>query len=158
MTEIVEPEVAVFQRFIFSSLERLVDLASALDEAGLNWRPPAPGTNSVYALAVHTLGNAEENILATLGGQPVNRQREDEFSGRGSSSAAIQDQWRRLRQEVTTTLSRLRSADLDRNYAHPRRGGLTGREVLLIVARHAAEHLGQAELTRDLYRASQDGS
>jgi hypothetical protein len=29
-------------------------------------------------------------------------------------------------------------------------GVLTGREVLLVVARHAAEHLGQVELTRDL--------
>ncbi len=36
---------------------------------------------------------------------------------------------------------------------HPRRGWSTGREILLIVARHAAEHLGQAELTRDLLLA-----
>jgi hypothetical protein len=27
---------------------------------------------------------------------------------------------------------------------------VTGREVLMILARHAAEHVGQAELTRDL--------
>jgi hypothetical protein len=32
---------------------------------------------------------------------------------------------------------------------------LTGREILLVVARHAAEHLGQADLTRDLATAMQ---
>jgi hypothetical protein len=30
---------------------------------------------------------------------------------------------------------------------------VTGRAILIVVARHAAEHLGQAELTRDLLRA-----
>jgi hypothetical protein len=37
---------------------------------------------------------------------------------------------------------------------HPRRGPLSGREILIVVARHAAEHLGQAELTRDLMKAA----
>ena len=41
-------------------------------------------------------------------------------------------------------------ADLDRERVHPRRGLLTGREILIVVARHAAEHLAHAELTRDL--------
>jgi hypothetical protein len=30
------------------------------------------------------------------------------------------------------------------------RGEVTGREVLMLMARHAAEHVGHAELTRDL--------
>ncbi len=32
----------------------------------------------------------------------------------------------------------------------PHRGNLTGREILLMVAHHLAEHLGQAALTRDM--------
>ena len=47
------------------------------------------------------------------------------------------------------------AADFERAEIHPRRGVLTGREVLLIVARHATEHLGRAELTRDLAKAMQ---
>ncbi|MBN1310607.1 MAG: hypothetical protein JXB30_04240 [Anaerolineae bacterium] len=35
-------------------------------------------------------------------------------------------------------------------HEHPRRGQMAGRAELIIVARHAAEHMGQAELTRDL--------
>jgi hypothetical protein len=44
---------------------------------------------------------------------------------------------------------------LGATYRHPRRGAISGREILIVVARHAAEHLGQAELTRDLWKARQ---
>ncbi|MDP9352215.1 MAG: DUF664 domain-containing protein [Chloroflexota bacterium] len=47
---------------------------------------------------------------------------------------------------------------LEEEIEHPRRGRITGREVLLVVARHCAEHLGQAELTRDLLEASGAGA
>jgi 2'-5' RNA ligase len=152
----VTSEVASFQLYILSSLDRLVALVGALDEADLSWRPAAPGSNSLHALAVHTLGNAEENILATLGGQAIARQREREFAPGGLSAAALQARWEGLRAGLTTALARLGPADLDRTYQHPRRGPLTGREILLVVARHAAEHLGQAELTRDLLHAAKE--
>ena len=77
-----------------------------LTETQLNWRPAAPDTNRLYGITTHVLGNAEENILATL----------------------------------------------DRERTHPRRGALTAREVLIVVARHAAEHWGEAQLTRSLLR------
>jgi hypothetical protein len=153
MTAFASREIASFHRFIANSLDRLVTLVGEHDEAGLNRRPPAPDANSLYALATHTLGNAEENILQTLCGRPVARQREAEFAARGDS-AAVAERWRALRDELTEAMAALTPADLDRERAHPRRGALTGREVLLVVARHAAEHLGQAELTRDLLLAT----
>ncbi len=52
-------------------------------------------------------------------------------------------------------MTALSALDLEREVTHPRRGALTGRDVLIVVARHAVEHLGQAELTRDLARAMQ---
>ncbi len=57
------PEPLLFWRYIASSLDRLVGCLDGLDAEALNWCPPAPGANSLYALATHTLGNAEENIL-----------------------------------------------------------------------------------------------
>jgi hypothetical protein len=153
MTDFASREIASFHRFITSSLDRLVTLVGELDEAGLNWRPPAPNANSLFALATHTLGNAEENILQTLCGRPGRRRREDEFAARGDS-AAVAERWRALRADLTAAMAALTPTDLDRERAHPRRGALTGREVLLVVARHAAEHLGQAELTRDLLLAT----
>lgn len=131
--QLADPEVATFWHFIASSLDRLVALALALDETGLAWRPPGPETNSVHVLTIHTLGNAEENILQTLCGTLVGREHDAEFTQAGAAVAP---------------------GELDRARPHPRRGTLSGRAVLIVVARHAAEHLGQAELTRDLWRAS----
>jgi hypothetical protein len=151
--EFASREAAVYCRYILSSLDRLVGCLNGLDETGLNWQPPAPGTNSLYALVTHTLANAEENILGTLGGQTIARRHEEEFGARGDTPDLLDARWHALRRHVTVTLAGLTSADLDGEVVHPRRGPVTGREVLLVVARHAAEHLGQAELTRDLLRA-----
>lgn len=147
-------EALIFWRYIASSLDRLVGCLDGLSEAHLNWRPAAPDTNSLYALATHTLGNAEENLLQTLLGQPVGRDRDGEFAARGDSARAMAARWSALRAEIGSRLAKLPADALDAPYAHPRRGPLTGRELLLVVARHAAEHLGQAELTRDLLRAT----
>ena len=147
-------EAETYGRYIAASLDRLVGCLSNLDELGLNWRPPAEEANSLYALAVHTLANAEENILGTLCGQPIGRDREAEFAARGTSPREVEERWRELRARLLVSLAGLPRSRLEEEIEHPRRGRITGREVLLVVARHCAEHLGQAELTRDLLQAT----
>jgi hypothetical protein len=92
--------------------------------------------------------------LGTLCGQAVDRDRDGEFAARGDNSAHLDARWRDLRARLEAGLTELPAGALDTTYTHPRRGILTRREILIVVARHAAEHLGQAELTRDLLRAS----
>jgi hypothetical protein len=144
-------EVASFWRFIASSLDRLLAVAQALEADGLHWRPPAPGANSVAMLVRHTLGNAEENLLMILCGQPFARQRDDEFVDRSVSAADLVTAWHDVRPRLEAALATVEAEEMTRIRPHPRRGSVSGRDVLIIVARHAAEHLGQAELTRDLY-------
>ena len=148
-------EVASFWRFISSSVSRLVAILDGLGEEELQWRPPAPDANSLNVLAMHTLGNLEENILQTLCGEPAHREYDEEFRADNISAQAVADRWTSLRQRVESALAILTTSDLDSPRMHPRRGEITGRDVLIVVARHAAEHLGQAELTRDLMRAAQ---
>jgi uncharacterized damage-inducible protein DinB len=148
-------EVATFWRYAASSLDRLVALVAGLDEAELGWRPPAEGANSLRVLAVHTLGNTEENLAGLLGEEDVARDRDAEFTVETGGGAELERRWRSLRPRIERALAGLDAEALARQYAHPRRGTVSGREVLLIVARHAAEHLGQAELTRDLLRRAQ---
>lgn len=147
-------ESDLFWRYIASALDRLIALLDGLGEGELNWQPPAAGANSLLALATHTLANAEENLLGTLGGQPVGRDHAAEFAARASSPAAIAARWRELRPRLAELLAHLPDAALTAPVQHPRRGVVTGRDILIVVARHAAEHLGQAELTRDLLRAA----
>jgi hypothetical protein len=101
-------------------------------------------------IATHVLGNVEENIFEILGGRRVGRQRDLEFLARGSDAQAIAARWQRLRGELQVVIGALSADDLDRTYQHPRRGTLTGHEVLLLVITHASEHLGEAQLTRAL--------
>jgi hypothetical protein len=150
-------ELAAYAGFICRSIDRIVVCLNGLDEGQLNWRPPGPQTNSLYLLAIHTMANAEENILGTLCGQPIERRRGDEFAVWGTAAADAEARWRDLRERLTAALGTLDPTELEREREHPRRGSLTGREVLLVVARHAAEHQGHAELTRDLLRATLSG-
>ena len=148
-------EVKIFWRFITSSINRLVVCLDGLSESELNWKP-LPNGNSLYVLVTHTLANTEENILGVLCGQPVTRHREDEFRASGGSSELIQKKWSELRERIGEGLEDLSPNSLNEEREHPRRGIVKGREILIVVARHTAEHLGQAELTRDLMLSKQD--
>lgn len=146
----------VYWRFITSSVDRLLTCLDGLDEAALNWRP-LPNANSLYVLATHMIGNIEETVWGLLCGQPIARDRDAEFSAMGHDARLVQTRWQSLQTHIAQHLAQLSSSDLEQERLHPRRGLLTGWTILLIVARHAAEHLAHAELTRDLLRAVDRG-
>jgi len=147
-------EVNSFWRYIGSSLDRFMSMVDELTLEQLNWRPPAPDANSIYVLAIHTLANVRANVLQTLCGQPMERYRASEFLSVASKLNVPIPFWLSLRGELVTALSAVPSEAMDQVFEHPGRGAVSGREVLLIVARHTAEHLGHAELTRDLIVAA----
>jgi hypothetical protein len=154
-TNFASPEVASFWRAIRETVDRLLATLDGLSQDEINWRPAAPEANPLSILAIHTMGNVEENILETLCGQPVNRQRDREFQASGASVAAIQERWQQLQPRIEAALAPLTADVLSASHKHPRRDKERGYDVLILVARHAGEHAGQAELTRDLLRAAQ---
>jgi hypothetical protein len=142
-------EIESFWKFIKSSVDRILLCLDGLDETDLNWRP-LRNANSLYVLANHTIANIEANILGVLCHQDIQRQRENEFKAHGISVEHIIKRWDEVQNNISSHLTKLSSKDLDKEYQHHRRGMITGRDLLIIVARHAAEHVGHAELTRDL--------
>ncbi|MFN8491454.1 MAG: DinB family protein [Caldilineaceae bacterium] len=149
----LDPEVDLFWRKTVSAVDQLLACLDGLTETELNWRP-AENTNSLFVLATHLLGNVEENIFGVLGGQAVQRDRDAEFISQGTAVEPIRQRWQTLQQRATTVLTQLSQTELTRERPHPRRGQITGREVCWVVALHAAEHRGQATLTRDLILAA----
>jgi uncharacterized protein with von Willebrand factor type A (vWA) domain len=147
-------EVATFWRFLESSLDTFVRLANEIGDDALQWKPPAESANSIAVLLTHTLGNARENVLEILCGEAVNRDRESEFIDRPVTAQLLVAEWHELRVQLASILAAVPVAELDRVRSHPRRGEIDGRSILIVATRHAAEHLGQAELTRDLWLAS----
>ena len=99
------------------------------------------------------MGNVRHNLLNVLCGLPITRDRDAEFVARGASAAEIEARWNELKARISEAIEELPPTELDRDRQHPHHGIITGREVLVVVAGHAAEHYGQAQLTRDLARA-----
>jgi hypothetical protein len=148
----VNEEAAMYERAIVSSAGRILASLDGLDDGALNWRPPAEDANSLYALAAHTLANVERNVMHTFAGEPYAWDREAEFAATGPNGEDLVAQWDTLRRRIHAALRAATPGDLERLREHPRLGAIPGRAVLLQAARHAAEHAGQAELTRALLR------
>ena len=146
---IPDKEIESFWNFIRDSVDRLLACLEGLDEADLNWRP-LENANSLYVLANHTISNIERNILGILCYQKISQDREEAFEARGNSAEPLQQKWNEIQKRVSSCLAKLSAVDLNQEHDHPRRDKITGRDALLVVARHAAEHMGQAFLTRDL--------
>lgn len=156
LPDFISIEVESFWTYINSSICRLVALAEQLPLSGLNWHPPADSANSVGVLVGHVCGNAEENLIGTLCGRDVTRDRASEFASHPVSTSDLVAGWAALQARLVQELAALPAERLDESIHHPRRGALCGRDLLIVVARHAAEHLGQAELTRDLWFSTRD--
>jgi hypothetical protein len=119
-------EIRSFQHYIFGTIDSIVGALEGLSAEELNWRPAAPDTNSLYAIATHVLGNAEENLVGRLCGQPHGRHYAGEWpaaadpsptpSARGGRSCA--SAWPRVsrssRAPISTASARTRGAATSR--------------------------------------------
>ena len=149
-------EIDLFWEKIGNTVDELVGCLEGLDSDALDWRP-LDDASSLYALATHTIGNVRHSFLSVLCGLPVTRERDAEFMVSGGSAAEIDARWNELTVQISDAIEELPATELDREWEHPRRGSINGRELLIVVARHAAEHYGQARLTRDLVKARLSG-
>ncbi|HUG16727.1 MAG TPA: DinB family protein [Thermomicrobiales bacterium] len=147
------PEIALLSRKLTNAVDRIFECVGGLDAEGLNWKPPAPEANSLYILGTHIIGNVKQNVLVVLGGGPDDRDRDAEFEASGASAHELLDRWTDVKAQITARLTELGGDILDRSYDHPRRGPSSGRELLINAVAHANEHIGHAELTRQLYDA-----
>lgn len=148
------PDIVAFADPLIAAIERILACLDGLDADGLNWRPPAPLTNSLYVLAFHTMGSAEAAIIGELGGEHVERDRDAEFTVSGDSREPLDARWRALAPRLRETLNRLTVADMEKTVHHRRFGAMSGRAYLILQTQHPAEHAGHAELTRDLLKAA----
>jgi hypothetical protein len=149
-------EIDLYWDKIRNSVDELVECLEGLDDDSLDWRP-LEDANSLYVLATHTMGNVRHNILNGLCGLPITRDRDAEFMVEGSSAVEIEAGWIELKGQISDAIKELPPAELDCERDRPQRGIMSGRELLIFVARHAAEHYGQAQLTRDLVKARISG-
>ncbi len=128
--------------------ERIRAQLRGLDDGMLNWRP-LPKANSIATMVIHTLGS-EREMVRSLRLVPVERDRESEFHGeaRAEELLAMLDAADR---DVDEYVVKLTAADLGEPRPRGDRPWRPGVEWLITNYGHAREHLGQIELTRQLY-------
>jgi len=153
----MDSDIETLSRQIRSILGRVCDCLDGLNEAQLNWRPPVAGANSAYAIAAHTLGNARAWVLGIACGQPIGRDRPAEFRASGRDAAALAGDATTLSREIDAALSALAPPELDRRlvpsavlWGEGEPSEISVRDALVHVVEHAALHLGQLQITRDL--------
>jgi hypothetical protein len=144
-----QDEAALYAESIVGKVERIVSCLDGRSDDEINARPPVKDANSLHVLAVHTMANVSESVFEIILDQPVNRDRDAEFAVAKGSATAVRTQWEDLKRRVQLAVEGLTPHQLDAEYTHHRRGTITGRQLLLLTATHASEHVGHAELTRD---------
>lgn len=154
----MDPEIDTYSKYI---RKQLVDVHAALNRLSdeqLNQRPDVPGANSGYVIATHVLGNARAWVLGIVCGQPLSRDRPAEFASSGTYEALAKAATA-LSGEIYEALAALDSSTLNDRSLPPqelwgegRPEEISRREALAHVVEHAAMHLGQIHLTRDLVR------
>jgi hypothetical protein len=146
----VDPEIAQFLEFIEESLDTILSCVDGLNNEEMHWKPETPGTNCLQVIAAHSLANAERNVLATFYGETYEYDRDAEFKANDVSAVELQARWNGLRSRMRASLAKSDASWLTRECSHARLGIVPGRTVLLQAARHVAEHVGEARLTRAL--------
>jgi hypothetical protein len=78
-------EIESFRTRFLYEFDRLLETIAELDDEAINWKPPAPGANSLLVLVTHALASAEEHVVGKAAGKTVVRNRDAEFASKGGS-------------------------------------------------------------------------
>jgi DinB family protein len=143
-------ELAEMRDRLVREVDRVIGATAGLSAAQLTWTPAAKGANSLLVLAAHTVGAAERHILVNIAGREPGGTREAEFAAR-TDIGSVRARWDAVRHGIYEVLDNLPPGRLDEDLPGPVSIRSVQGMIVHAVA-HAAEHAGQAELTRDLAR------
>ena len=147
----MDPVVATITEQFKAVHDQLRDEVRGLSAEELNWKP-APETNSIAALVVHTLGSEAEvyRVTANVSGT---RDRPAEFRAKADDPAELLRQLDAADALLDELSAQITAADLQAEKPRGDRPPQTGLHWLLTNYGHAREHLGHIQLTRQLYAA-----
>jgi hypothetical protein len=136
---------------LMREVDRVLAATDGLTASQLDWTPPAKGANSLLVLSAHTVGAAERHILVNIAGRAPGGTRDEEFAATATIEA-VRERWADVQRGIVEVLDALPPGRLAEDLPGPVSTRSVQAMVIHAIA-HAAEHAGQAELTRDLIRA-----
>lgn len=144
------PEVEGYIHMLRDLRADMLKACEGLSAEALNWKPPAPETNSIYVLATHTVGSERYWIQQVIGGIDVHRNRASEFVANGDDLSRWQQSLAEVAQQSEAVLRALSDADL-RSTRPDHDETRTVQWCILHVIEHWSRHIGHVELTRQLW-------
>lgn len=142
------------------SFTMLSDALEGLPDAALDWTPVS-GTSSLAVLATHSMTSTLFWIAAATGAAPereeyMAKQRPASFQARGTTAEALRSRIADTIPEVTRLLAQGTDVSLADEMPWVEESGRrrTGAECLVHAVAHLREHVGQAQLMRDLWLAA----
>ncbi len=142
------------------ALTDLEETLAGVPDAALDWTPVS-GTNSLAVLTRHSI-----TATAWLGAQAsgigsdreayLKNERAASFRARGTTTAALHEELTKFSDELGLLLARGNEATLAAEASWPMADGRNwkGAEFLIHAIAHLREHVGQAQLLRDLWLAN----
>jgi hypothetical protein len=131
--------------------QQLREHIAAADDAALPWAP-APETNPLSVLVVHTLGS-EAEVWRLAAGVSVARDRDAEFVPRQMTKRDLLMRLDAADALLAELARRIGPEELEAIRERPERRPHTALHWLVTNYGHAREHLAHVELTLQLYRA-----
>jgi hypothetical protein len=128
---------------------QLRDEVRGLSVEELNWKP-APETNSIAVLVVHTLGS-EAEVLRVAANVPGERDRPAEFRVTANDAEDLLREIDQADAFIEAMAPRITAEDLAAVRPRGERTPETGLHWLLTNYGHAREHLAHIQLTKQLY-------
>jgi hypothetical protein len=128
---------------------QLRDEVRGLSVEELNWKP-APETNSIAVLVVHTLGS-EAEVLRVAANVPGERDRPAEFRVTANDAEDLLREIDQADAYIEAMAPRITAEDLAAVRPRGERTPETGLHWLITNYGHAREHLAHIQLTKQLY-------
>jgi uncharacterized damage-inducible protein DinB len=144
------------QRSLNTQAERFIAVVEGLSSDALAWRPGDETTNSIAQIVRHVVAWQPWYLSIVLGDpvplddEALTQKQTDSLDNSPTTAAALRALVESTRAETASALDRMETLDLSEEItpygdAEPRCFYLSG------AVDHAAEHIGHAELTRQLW-------
>ncbi len=151
----MDPLVATVVRLYKEAHAEMRDTVRGMDPAALTWRP-APETNSIAVLIVHTLGS-EGEVFRIARNAANSRDRDAEFRTGVASAADLIALLDAADADLDAAAPQITAADVDAERPRRTNPPETMRYWMIQNYGHAREHLAQIHLTKQLYESGSRG-
>ena len=142
------------------SFAMFAEALEGLPDEALSWRPAAENTNSIAVLATHCVTATRFWLGLGAGqvgsiGEYRKRYRAPSFEVSGAAVGQLKAQFDAVLAELAGVMTKGTEAHLAARIAWPEDPSITptGAEALFRAVGHLREHVGQAQLMRDLWLA-----